>query len=359
MFSKNLKILIISNLYPSKESPYYGSFVKNFEDQLQLDKRVSQINGIYIRGLHGSKFNKLKQYLIFYIKIIWITLFRRFDLIYVHLISHSTLPLRFVNYFKKLPLVFNIHGEDLLVTTPLANKLLKLSLPLVKKSKWIVVPSNYFKIITIEKLPDYPQERIIVSASGGVKESFKPSDDRMIVNSTLKIGYVSRIDRGKGWETLLKSLKRLAEEGIYPEVFIVGGGPQVDIMKERIECYGLKNIHYLGPIAHDDLPLFYQTLDVFIFPTELRESLGLVGLEAMACGVPVIGSRIGGLTDYIKPDYNGYFFTPGEDKELADRIIEFINLSSGNKMLLSRNALTTAQKYRDQEVAKNLFDTIL
>lgn len=346
-------------MYPSKESPYYGSFVKNFEDQLRQDKRVDKVRGIYIKGLHGGKWNKLIQYLKFYIKIIWTTLFKRFDLIYVHLISHSTPPLRFVNSFKKLPLVFNIHGEDLLVTTPLASKLLKLALPLVKKSKWIVVPSNYFKKITIEKLSDYPPDRIIVSASGGVKEKFRPTDKQTGKCTTLKLGYVSRIDRGKGWETLLKSLKRLAEENYYPETFLVGGGPQVDSLKDTIDRYGLKNVHFMGPIAHDDLPSFYQSLDLFIFPTELRESLGLVGLEAMACGVPVIGSEIGGLTDYIKSDYNGYFFTPGNDKELADRIKQVLTTPSDKKALLSQNAVRTAQKYSDRVVAKNLFDKIL
>lgn len=52
-------------------------------------------------------------------------------------------------------------------------------------------------------------------------------------------------------------------------------------------------------------------MDLFVFPTQLEESLGLVGLEAMACGVPVIGSCIGGLTDYIEEGTNGFFSSRG------------------------------------------------
>lgn len=354
-----MKILIISNLYPSKKTPYYGSFVKNFEDQMRQEQRVDKVKGIYIKGLRGSKLNKIIQYFIFYLKIICTTLFFKFDLIYVHLISHSTLPLRIVNSVKKLPLIFNIHGEDLLVTTPTAKILLNLALPLVKKSRWIVVPSNYFKSITEQNIPDYPSDRIIVSASGGVKDIFQPVLNKKYGEKQIKIGFVSRIDRGKGWETLLDCLKILADKNIYPEAFIVGGGPQEQSMKETIQSYGLNNVHYLGPIAHDELPSFYQSLDVFIFPTELRESLGLVGLEAMACGLPVIGSNIGGLTDYIKPNYNGYFFTPGNEKELAEKISEFSALSPEVKLLFSRNAITTAIEYNDRVVAQKLFNKIL
>ena len=354
-----MKVLLISNLYPSSVSPFYGSFVKNFEDQLKEDKRIELIKGIFIKGLHGGKLKKIISYLIFYIKIICITLFYNYDLIYVHFISHSTLPLRIVNSIKPLPLVFNIHGEDLLVTTPLATRLLKLALPLVKKSLWIVVPSNYFKKITLKYLPNYSSDKIIVSASGGVKNLFRPLSTPILNIPNIKIGYVSRIDRGKGWETLIKSIKILVDKGFVPETYIVGSGPQEKDLQNLIKNYKLKNIHFIGPIAHDELPYFYQSLDVFIFPTELRESLGLVGLEAMACGIPVIGSEIGGLTDYIKDGFNGYFFSPGDTKDLADKILNFSQLDINTRWFLISNSLLTAEKYRDNIVAQKLFDMIL
>lgn len=352
------RILIVSNLYPSKDSPFYGSFVKNFEDQLRQDSRVDYIKGIYIKGLHGSIIKKILSYFRFYIRIFFITLFRQYDLIYVHLISHSTLPLRLVSYIKKLPLIFNIHGEDLLTTTPLAEKLLRLSLPIVKKARYIVVPSNYFKKITEEKISDYPKDRILVSASGGVKDIFKRGTIKN-KESNIRIGYVSRIDRGKGWETLINAVKQLEIENIKFTLIIVGGGPQVKELESQIETLELKNVKYVGPIAHDNLPEFYQTLDLFIFPTQLRESLGLVGLEAMACGVPVIGAKIGGLTDYIEDNSNGFFFTPGNANDLARQIIRYISLSQKRREEMILNAIETAAKYRDVVVSRQLFDKIL
>lgn len=354
-------VLIISNLYPSKKNPYYGSFVKNFEEQLESDKRIKFIRGIYIKGLHGSFINKIFSYFFFYIKILFFTIFFRYDLVYVHLISHSTLPLRFVSYVRNLSIIFNIHGEDLLTTTPLATRLLQLSLPLVKKAKYIVVPSMYFKKITTEKIPDYPQDKIIVSASGGIKDIFftrkksiKESND-----SRIKIGYVSRIDRGKGWDTLIKALKILDDKNLKYECSIVGAGDEVKYMQSLIVENNIKSISYHGPIAQNQLPSFYKELDIFIFPTKLHESLGLVGIEAMATGVPVIGSNIGGLTDYIHDSINGYLFDAGNENDLAEKIEQYMYLSTDRKQELSNNAIKTAENYKDQVVSKKLFDQIL
>ena len=66
-------------------------------------------------------------------------------------------------------------------------------------------------------------------------------------------------------------------------------------------------------------------MHVFIFPTERQtECLGLVGLEAMACDISVIGAQIGGLRDYLKDGYNGFFFEPGSATDLALKIRNFI-----------------------------------
>lgn len=359
MAQNEFKILIISNLYPSPKHPFFGSFVKNFEDQLINDNRVEYVKGIYIKGIRTNTIKKIFDYLFFYLKIIYYSAFFRYDLIYVHLISHSTLPLRLVNCFKKLPLIFNIHGEDLLVTTNLAKWLLTHSLPLIKKAKYIVVPSHFFKSITENILSDYPKEKIIISASGGIKESFSPGEFNVPNNNNLRIGYVSRIDRGKGWDVLLDALSKLKNEEINLDVNIVGGGPQEDLLIDKIKRLNLSNVNYIGPIAHDKLPSFYQSIDLFVFPTKLRESLGLVGLEAMACGVPVIGSKIGGLTDYIKDGKNGFFFDVDNSNDLARKIRHFYSLTSERKLLMRKEAILTADQYKEDKVASLLFDRIL
>lgn len=99
-------------------------------------------------------------------------------------------------------------------------------------------------------------------------------------------------------------------------------------VREKIkELNLLEYCSYLGPKTHQELNELYHQADVMIFPTMLYESLGLVGLEAMACGCPVIGSNIGCLPEYVKDGVTGFLFESGNSHELADKIINFYELS--------------------------------
>lgn len=351
------KVLVISNLYPSKKSPFHGTFVKNFVDDLNASNQFSVTTCVLKGRIDGYGIVKVLSYLFFYCRIFYRLLFFRYDLIYVHLITHASIPIRIVSYFKKLNIVFNIHGEDLLVTTPLAKRLLDFVVPLLRKAVFIVVPSNYFKEVTLAKLPFLNPQKVLVSASGGVKEQFYVNRIYTPM-SILRIGYVSRIDRGKGWNVFLDAIKVINDRGYHVEVSIIGGGLETQKMMDYIAEKGINNVSYFGPIAYNDLVSYYSKMDLFVFPTLLRESLGLVGLEAMAASVPVIASKIGGITDYLNDGYNGFYFKPGDSLDLADKIEGFVKLADADKINMSLNARKTADMYRSGIVSNTLFNIL-
>ena len=355
--SVDKRLLVISNLYPSPKAPFYGSFVKNFVDSLNVYNQRPVTICVLKGRMDGYGILKILAYLFFYGKIFYRLLFFNYDLIYVHLITHASIPIRIVSYIKRLNIVFNIHGEDLLVTTPLAKKLLNFVIPLLKKAKFIVVPSNYFKEVTLTQLPFLNEEKILVSASGGVKEQFYV-ERTYTPSQNLTIGYVSRIDRGKGWDVFVNAIKIVNDRGYKVNACIIGGGLGVEKMKMLINEEGIKNITYIGPVAYRALPIYYSKMDLFIFPTLLRESLGLVGLEAMAASVPVIASKIGGITDYLTDGGNGFYFTPGSPEDLANKIQQFIELKDSQKAEMAANARRTASRYKSDIVSTTLFDTL-
>jgi len=91
-----MKILLISNMYPSKDHPFYGIFVKNFENQLiaegfEFEKAV-------IKGRGKTKIEKLKKYFKFFIDVFRALKGDNYDLIYVHYAEHSLIPLVFLNF---------------------------------------------------------------------------------------------------------------------------------------------------------------------------------------------------------------------------------------------------------------------
>lgn len=337
------KILVISNMYPSLKDPVFGTFVKDFVDGLKEFAPSWNVERIVIAGRSNGLCEKCLKYFVFYVCIIFRLLFVRYDYVYVHLITHAAIPLRIVDFFRSLPLVFNVHGEDLLTQSSLASYLQKMVIPLLKKSKLIVLPSNYFQKRFEQLLPIISVSKLYVFPSGGVDTNlFRPSTTE---KKRLTIGYVSRIDRGKGWNTFLEAINLLDINGIDVDALMIGRGDEVELLKNKIKKFKLANVEFVGAIPHELLPEKYVQMDLFVFPTQLEESLGLVGLEAMACGVPVIGSCIGGLTDYIKEGENGYFFNPGDAVSLVDSILKYIESSNLTKLQMKENAVNTAQRF--------------
>ena len=353
------KVLVISNLYPSQKDPFYGTFVKNFVEDLSNSNNIQDIETCVIKGRSYTLYDKIWKYTLFYIKIVYLLLCEKYDIVYVHIITHAALPLRFVSLFKKLPLIFNIHGEDLLTQTRLASFFLSIVKPLLFQAKMIVVPSLFFKEKVQEIFPKIPNSQLFVSASGGINDNFFHNHKNQS-NDIPIIGYVSRIDRGKGWDIFIQALHLLKIRGINFNAQIIGRGEETNQMKDLISSLNLNEyVNYIGPIEYKELPRFYSQFDIFVFPTQLEESLGLVGLEAMACKVPVIGAKIGGLTDYINNDSNGYFFTPSDANDLAEKISQYLSLSKEQQSKMKAEAYHTALNYRSTTVSEKLISKIL
>lgn len=354
-----MRILVISNMYPSFKDPVYGTFVQSFIEQLISLNGYKDTKKIVIKGRKASHIVKIWNYIIFYIKIISNLLFNRYDLIYVHTITYPILPLRIVRLFKKLPLIFNVHGGDVLTRGRIANYLKKYSIPLLKEAKLVVSPSFFFKNILLKEFPFLKEDKIFVSPSGGVDSSFYNNHSQKD-NKIFTVGYVSRIDDAKGWYTFIKAINIVKSKGYNIKGIIAGRGNQITEMEQMLIDLSMnESINYIGPIPYNHLPQVYKQLDLFIFPTQLEESLGLVGLEAMACRVPVIGSYIGGLKDYIKPNINGFFFEPGNYDDLANKILSYMQLSSDIKDLLKMNAYKTACLFSSDKVKIDLYNKLM
>lgn len=350
-----MKILLISNMYPSAEYPFYGIFVKNFENQLIAESFEFEKTVIEGRGI--TKLDKINKYIRFFIDVFKKVKANDYDLIYVHYIGHSLLPLRLVQHSVKKPLVVNAHGSDVFTNSKVGTFIQKLVTPLIKKANLVVVPSDYFKDIVSEKFM-IKKENIFVSPSGGIDTKlFKPQE---IQKEIFTIGYVSRIDKGKGWDTLLDAVSLLNAKGFSFRVLMLGGGAEENLLLQKIEDLELENVvKFLGPKPHSELVSYFNQMSVFAFTTtRLAESLGLVGLEAMACGVPVVGSNIGGLPSYIKDGGNGKLFEAGNVEELVKSLEYFMKLDDENIQIYKVNALNTAQRYDSKTVATILADKL-
>lgn len=356
-------ILLVSNMYPNNKYPHYGIFVKNTEDLLKE-------NGLTIDKviLHkqDSKVKKIITYLVFYIKSFILSLINNYDYIYVHFISHSTLGilLPFITS-KKTKLVLNVHGNDIVADTKIDNKNIKKSSLYLKYANIVISPSKYFEQVLIKEYK-VPKNKIVIYPSGGVDtEKFKKIDKNTAkknVNLSTKIkyfGYISRIEKDKGYDILLEAIKEI--KNIKDVKFlIIGSGSEEYLLDELITKYDLQEIIIRKSFVNQkELVNIYNSIEALIYPTRRKsESLGLTGLEAMACETLVIGSNKYGPSDYLENNINSKTFNPTNHKELAKLIEETLNMKELEKNKLTKEARKKSLEYNNEntkEIILNVF----
>ncbi|MFC0690505.1 glycosyltransferase family 4 protein [Enterococcus faecalis] len=349
-------ILVISNMYPSKKYPNYGVFVKNFCENLSKEETVKIVSITKTQ----SYLKKIYYYITYYFKIMYHYAFKKYDLIYVHYAGYNAPAILMARLFnRKTKLIVNVHGSDVIPEKALESYVNRFTKKLVRVADVTVVPSDYFEEIVKKKYGT--SVNTWVSPSAGVNLSlFNPSKKIIAKNEELTLGFVSRIDKQKGWDLLINAVEQLSREGMNLKLVMVGSGKEDEEAKKLIERLGVSHlISKFSMLDQKELVSIYSTIDVFIFPSEREgESLGLVGLEAMACGTPVIGSNLAGIKTYVQDSYNGYLFDPGDINHLKECIKKYENLSLEERQKFSYGALATAQKYDSIQVNNQLVDKI-
>ncbi len=142
--------------------------------------------------------------------------------------------------------------------------------------------------------------------------------------------YVGRFDPRKGIETLVRAYAQLVQRSADAQnlrLLIVGGSdPQEDDGAERLRIEGIVNslgigasIEFVGMVGHARLPLYYTAADVCVIPSHY-EPFGLVAIEAMACGTPVVASDVGGLKFTVVPEATGLLVPAKDEAAFADAI---------------------------------------
>lgn len=357
-----MKIFLISNLYPSKKHPYYGVFVQNIVYGLEMLGLEFPCMSV-IKGKKKGLLDKLWSYLLFYIGIIYNGLNVKYQILYVHYYTHCAIPVLILKILKKrIPLVINAHGGDVTEDNKMSALLQPVSRLLLKRTDKFIVPSRYFKELMIKKY-QLNSQSFFISPSGGIDiDLFKPLNKKTMKikygfnPNDIVLGFVGRLTESKGWDVYLSALNYCRDKGLPVKGMVVGDGEN---RRRFIKMVGKMNLEqdiiFFKMMHQEELAIIYNTMNYFIFPTRtISESLGLVGLEAMACGVPVIGSRFAGLVEYVKEGINGYLFKVDCIDELAKKIISASKFSKVQQDKMAIEARKTAEAYSSKKTSKQL-----
>lgn len=353
-----MKLFLISNMYPSADSPGFGIFVKNVVGGLQHNG-IETVRKAVLKGRAVSLPGKIWKYLKLYSGIV-AGFFSRYDAIYIHFPNQAMPVLKFLYTFRQPPVIINYHGEDLLYSDKcFHNKLGRATEAFCRKyAAGIVVPSAYYADI-VRRRGIAADDRIIVSPSGGIaKDMFRPKAPEATVDShdrPVHLGYVGRLEEGKGIREYLAVLRLLSERGIAYRATIIGYGSLMDMTRNYIDSNGFSdNVEIIPGVPQSELCSHYQSFDLLFFLSS-QESLGLTGIESMACGTPVVGSAAGGIASYLVDRKNGYMIQDISDTEgIVKTVEEYMNAPRNERLAMYGNAVATGERYFSDIVCKRL-----
>ena len=194
-------------------------------------------------------------------------------------------------------------------------------------------------------------------------EVFRPLDQKSVrsrlgLNGEKILLYVGRVEPIKGLDLLVETAAQMdSTEGV--RMMVVGADVNGDREMHRVKQLAKERdledkIDFVGQVDHDDLPLYYNAADVCVVPS-YYESFGLVALESMACGTPVVATRVGGLSTIIHHGRTGYLKSWRCPEAFANSV-EMIISSDGLQQSMGEAARKRAEGMGWDNVASLMWD---
>ena len=326
-------VAIVCNSYPTKKNETNQIFIKNLVTELDRRSIITYVyyNPIYNYWGNASNsknlFSNIIKYSFFTIGIFRLIMkIKSYDLLNPHGVMPSGFVSVLIKRFFNIPVAIHIHGGDLNLYKSSNMIYKKIYDHTISNSDIVIVNSNNIKRKLLELTNITPKNLAVISPGIDYKKFYRMDFGKITEHKktfgihddkTVLLFAGNAIER-KGLDILVKALNLLTNKEL-ERIFLIicSEGPEINKNRTNLDdMIGLKDsVVFLKKVDQPTLNILYNIATVFIFPSR-EEPLGLVGLESIACGTPVVGSNIGGIPEYINKN-NGLLFDPNEPKELA------------------------------------------
>ncbi|MFB4165193.1 glycosyltransferase family 4 protein [Alteribacillus sp. JSM 102045] len=354
-----MRILVISNMYPSHEAPTFGIFVKN--QVKALSKQGNQVGVAAINNPKMGKKNVLKKYSAWLLGTARRLAFggKAYDVVHAHYAFPSGLLARWFRRRYGTPYVVTCHGGDL-------NKMARKGAFFRKQTERILHDAAHVIVVgrDLEQqvIHDFnvPKDRVSVFSMGVDRAVFYPRPKEEI-QKLLKLSqdkkhllYVGNIIEEKGIGDLIEAAASLRENVPEAVLHVVGQPKQEEYfekLKQRIGELNLtEHVNFHGPKSQTEVADWMSAADVFVLPSH-TEGFGLVAVEAMACETPVVGTDTGGLTHLLADDA-GAIAEPQNPASLAEKMQQVLEEESYKKQLVENGKQQAEANDAEQITAK-------
>lgn len=239
-------------------------------------------------------------------------------------------------------------GKPYVVTRRIDNPLKQKALLrwAYKKASAVVGLSSAIEREISLALPQIKVDRIPSSPVAYPVDEARVSDIRKKFSDKYLVIQAATLLHHKGYDVSIECARQL--EATHPDIHFcfLGAGPEEAALKAQ--ATGLSNVSFMG--KQSSMGDWFSAADVLIHPS-YSEGLGSVILEALNAGLPVIGTRAGGIPDIIKPDENGLLITPGDSQALATSILRIKDDSALNA-IFEENRDQSLMPFRIEHTAK-------
>ena len=266
-----------------------------------------------------------------------------FDLIHAHFAYTSGFAAVHSARRKKIPAIITVHGSDINYYTRrnLRNFIAAgYTIWGLRRAAAIHAVSQDLKN-KVAAL-GVNENRITVIPNGIQEALFFPRRDKAALRRRLQLPesstiflYVGNFSRVKGLGILLNAFAQVQAKLSNATLLMIGGGELENELKQHAQIAGLeKKIIWVGRKPHDEIPDWMNAANLLVLPS-LSEGFGLVLLEALACGTPVIASAVGGVLEILTAPELGVMAPPGDSEKLAGAMFEAAGKSWDTKELVA------------------------
>ena len=236
----------------------------------------------------------------------------------------------------------------------------------LKKCEKIRTLSEYMK----RELTDchcIAYKKVVVIPGGVDTDRFTPSSDRTKIKKKLGIPIekilllsVRNLVPRMGLENLIYAMADIIRTTKDVYLVLGGEGALEERLKGLVEQLGLDLfIRFEGFIPEDKLPLYYQAADLFVLPSKVLEGFGLVTVESLSCGTPVLGTPIGGTKEILEGLDGRLLFKGTEPRHISEKILYFLNRQSELDNLRDKCRQFAVDNYSWDVVAQKLEETLI
>lgn len=166
--------------------------------------------------------------------------------------------------------------------------------------------------------------------------------------------YVGRLEPRKGVDTLIRAMRDVQRHAPDVTLLVAGDGPNRAALEQLARDTGVA-ARFAGRLADDDLPAYFQAADIVCSPALGGESFGIVLLEAMACGKPIVASRIDGYVELLGAAGSALLVPPGDEAALASEVLALINNDERRREMARRGA-EDVRRYNWDGVARRIIE---